>query len=156
MKSLFASLALAASLAAPVEVEAKLLPLEEPNKIEYTQSAQKLELNDGFQQIQYTQDNNQTTDEDLDDFGAAALFVLLVVLAVYFFPTTIAMGRKSNLTAAVLIVNLFLGWTGIFWIVALVMAVLPKAQAQTIIVQQSTDGRPNTTTTSGGVEKITY
>ncbi len=156
MKNLFASLALAASLAAPVEVEAKFLPLKEPNKIEYTQSTQKLEVNDGFQQVQYQEDSNQTTDEELGDFGAAALFLFLVALAVYFFPTTIAMGRKSNLTAAVLIVNLFLGWTGIFWIVALVMAVLPKSQAQTIIVQQSTDGRLNTTTTSGGVEKITY
>lgn len=156
MKKLLTSLALTASLVAPVEVEAKLLPLEESNKIEYTQSAQKVDLNEGFQQVQNTEDNNEVTDEDVEAFGVAMLLLLLVVVAIYFLPTTIAMMTGSSLVAAVFVVNLFLGWTGLGWIGALVMAVLPKQKNQTIIVQQSSDGTPNTATTPSGVEKIKY
>lgn len=141
MKKLFASLALAASLAAPVEVEAKLLPLEEPNKIEYTQSTQKLELNDGFQQVQYQEDNSEVTDEDVEAFGFAMLFLLFIALGIYFIPTSIAMMRGSNLTAAILVVNLFFGWTIIGWVGALVMAVLPKQKDQVIYINQNTEGR---------------
>ncbi len=155
MKKLFTSLALAASLAAPVEVEAKLLPLEEPNKIEYTQTTQKLELNEGFQQAQYTEDNNEVTDEDVEAFGFAMLFLLFIALGIYFIPTSIAMMRGSNLTAAILVVNLFFGWTIIGWVGALVMAVLPKQKDQVIYINQSSEGG-STTTTSGGVEKIKY
>ena len=155
MKKLFASLALAASLAAPVEVEAKLLPLDEPSKIEYTQSTQKLELNEGFQQAQYTEDNSEVTDEDVEAFGFAMLFLLFIALGIYFIPTSIAMMRGSNLTAAILVVNLFFGWTIIGWVGALVMAVLPKQKDQVIYINQSSDGGSNTTT-SGGVEKIKY
>ena len=141
MKKLFASLALAASLAAPVEVEAKLLPLEEPNKIEYTQSTQKLELNEGFQQVQYQEDNSEVTDEDVEAFGFAMLFLLFIALGIYFIPTSIAMMRGSNLTAAILVVNLFFGWTIIGWVGALVMAVLPKQKDQVIYINQNTEGR---------------
>ena len=141
MKKLFASLALAASLAAPVEVEAKLLPLDEPSKIEYTQSTQKLELNEGFQQAQYTEDNSEVTDEDVEAFGFAMLFLLFLALGIYFIPTSIAMMRGSNLTAAILVVNLFFGWTIIGWVGALVMAVLPKQKDQVIYINQNTEGR---------------
>lgn len=141
MKKLFTSLALAASLSAPVEVEAKLLPLEEPNKIEYTQSTQKLELNEGFQQVQYQEDNNEVTEEDVEAFGFAMLFLLFLALGIYFIPTSIAMMRGSNLTAAVLVVNLFFGWTIIGWVGALVMAVLPKQKDQVIYINQNTEGR---------------
>lgn len=141
MKKLFTALALTASLAAPVEVEAKLLPLEEPNKIEYTQSTQKLELNEGFQQVQYQEDNNEVTEEDVEAFGFAMLFLLFLALGIYFIPTSIAMMRGSNLTAAVLVVNLFFGWTIIGWVGALVMAVLPKQKDQVIYINQNTEGR---------------
>lgn len=141
MKKLFTALALTASLSAPVEVEAKLLPLEEPNKIEYTQSTQKLELNEGFQQVQYQEDNNEVTEEDVEAFGFAMLFLLFLALGIYFIPTSIAMMRGSNLTAAVLVVNLFFGWTIIGWVGALVMAVLPKQKDQVIYINQNTEGR---------------
>lgn len=157
MKKLLAPLLLSASLVAPVEIEAKSITIEEPTKIEYTQTATKLETPSEYQFVQATED--EWTDEDTEAFGAAMLFLLACAIGIYFLPTAIAMMRGSNLTAAVFIINLFLGWTGIFYIVALVMAVLPKGQKQqTIIIQQSSDGTANTTTTTtpGGIEKINY
>jgi hypothetical protein len=49
------------------------------------------------------------------------LIIVLVLLAVYFVPTLVAWGRKNH-TAAIFVLNLFLGWTVIAWVVALVMA----------------------------------
>jgi hypothetical protein len=46
----------------------------------------------------------------------------LVLLLVYFVPTIVAWGRH-RMTASVFVVNLFLGWTLIAWVVALAMAV---------------------------------
>jgi hypothetical protein len=43
-------------------------------------------------------------------------------LGLYFLPTIIAIVRKMPNTGSVFVVNLFLGWTFIGWIVALVMA----------------------------------
>lgn len=48
-----------------------------------------------------------------------AIFVLLG-LAVYFAPTFIVWGRKGSVS--IVLLNLFLGWTVIGWILALVWA----------------------------------
>ena len=49
-------------------------------------------------------------------------FILLAVMvAVYFLPTLIAMDKKN--ATQVFVVNLFLGFTFVGWVVALVMAV---------------------------------
>jgi hypothetical protein len=42
---------------------------------------------------------------------------------VYFLPTILAFARNKRDTAAILLLNLFLGWTMIGWVVALVWAV---------------------------------
>mgnify|MGYP001331189541 CR=1 FL=1 len=44
-------------------------------------------------------------------------FILLVV---YFIPAVVAFWRKKQNKAAILALNLFLGWTFIGWVVALV------------------------------------
>lgn len=49
----------------------------------------------------------------------------LLILALYIIPTVIAAVRHKNL-GPVLVVNVFLGWTFIGWVVALVMAVMDK------------------------------
>jgi NAD/NADP transhydrogenase beta subunit len=50
-------------------------------------------------------------------------FVLgLVGLALYFLPTIIAATRNTTKLAAVVLVNLLLGWSVIGWVVALVMS----------------------------------
>ncbi|MGH3428161.1 MAG: superinfection immunity protein [Bryobacteraceae bacterium] len=51
-----------------------------------------------------------------------AALSLIVLAALYFTPTIVAFGRKHE-TASVLVINLFLGWTFIGWVVALAMAV---------------------------------
>ena len=46
---------------------------------------------------------------------------ILLLAGAYFLPTLSAWSRKNH-TAAIFALNLFLGWTGIGWVVALVMA----------------------------------
>lgn len=49
------------------------------------------------------------------------LFILFVVsLVAYFLPTIMASSRDHNNTAAIFILNLFLGWTFVGWVIALV------------------------------------
>ena len=54
------------------------------------------------------------------------------ILALYFLPYINALGRKHRSAGAILIVNLFLGWTVLGWIIALSWScnsnVRPKVQ----------------------------
>jgi hypothetical protein len=55
-----------------------------------------------------------------------------VCLILYFLPTIIAMLRFRHNRAAIMVLNTFLGWTGLFWVLALVWAVSslpPNARA---------------------------
>jgi hypothetical protein len=51
--------------------------------------------------------------------GAAMLIILLMA---YFIPTVVANGRRHHNTMAIFVLNLFLGWTFIGWLAALVWA----------------------------------
>ena len=52
------------------------------------------------------------------------LAIVIGVLSVgYLLPTAIAVGRKRANTGAIFVLNLFLGWTIIGWVVALTWAV---------------------------------
>jgi hypothetical protein len=48
---------------------------------------------------------------------------MLALMAMYLLPTIVAGQRNTALTPAAIIVNLFLGWTFIGWVVALALAV---------------------------------
>jgi len=50
--------------------------------------------------------------------------VLLVVAAIYFLPTVVAAARHKHNTMAIFLLNLFLGWSGIAWVMALVWAAM--------------------------------
>lgn len=50
------------------------------------------------------------------------IIVIVILIALYFLPTVIAIGRKINKPAGVIAVNVLLGWTLIGWVAALVMA----------------------------------
>jgi hypothetical protein len=56
--------------------------------------------------------------------GAAVITLLLVVVGIglYFLPTVVAVTRKVTNQGSVLVVNFFLGWTFLGWVVALAMA----------------------------------
>ena len=63
-------------------------------------------------------------------FIGGASFLLsgfgLVGLLLYFLPTVVALRRKVPNSISVLVINLFLGWSLIGWVVALAMAVRTK------------------------------
>lgn len=54
----------------------------------------------------------------------------MLLLALYFAPTFVAFGRSHPHAASILILNLFLGWTFIGWVVALAMSVSGFQQRQ--------------------------
>ena len=54
--------------------------------------------------------------------GGAAFFVLIIGLAFYFLPSIIGAVRKVPNIGSVVVINFFLGWTLVGWVVALAMA----------------------------------
>ena len=56
--------------------------------------------------------------------GGAVVIVFLLILSIvcYFIPTIIAGIRHVPNTGSVVVINIFLGWTFIGWVVALAMA----------------------------------
>ena len=53
---------------------------------------------------------------------ALGVFVVLIALSIYFFPTSTAVRKQHGNLAAIFVLNLFLGWTFIGWVGALVWA----------------------------------
>lgn len=51
-----------------------------------------------------------------------SLWILALALLVYFAPTLLALHRGVTNRGSILVINLFLGWTLIGWVVALAMA----------------------------------
>jgi hypothetical protein len=61
---------------------------------------------------------------------------LLFMIALYFVPTMVAATRGHQSLGSILVINLFLGWTLIGWVVALAMAVGPaKAPVTKVVVR---------------------
>lgn len=54
--------------------------------------------------------------------GFAALLLVLVALAIYFLPWLIAVNRDHGNRGSIGVLNLFLGWTFLGWVIALVWA----------------------------------
>ncbi|MGZ3159564.1 MAG: superinfection immunity protein [Burkholderiaceae bacterium] len=50
------------------------------------------------------------------------IIVFSLILTLYFLPSFVAIGRDHHQTTAIAILNLFLGWTLLGWILALVWA----------------------------------
>lgn len=59
-----------------------------------------------------------------DGGGSAALgfFLIALLIGAYFIPTMVAVNRKHLSTGAICMFNLFLGWTFLGWVLALVWA----------------------------------
>ena len=58
--------------------------------------------------------------------GGAAAFGFILLAGLYFLPTIVATTRKVRHQGSVVVINLFLGWTLIGWVVALSMACRTK------------------------------
>lgn len=54
--------------------------------------------------------------------GSGAIVLFLVTLVLYFIPAIVASNRKHNNSGAIACLNIFLGWTGLGWIICLVWA----------------------------------
>lgn len=59
--------------------------------------------------------------------GKAILTVLTVITIGYFLPATVASYRRKRNTGAILVLNLFLGWTLLGWVIAFVWAMTKDA-----------------------------
>ena len=55
---------------------------------------------------------------------AEGVITALILLGVYFFPTIWAAHKHKKNTEAICILNLFLGWTLIGWVLALIWAAM--------------------------------
>ncbi len=69
----------------------------------------------------------------------ATYFILYLII--YFLPTLVALLFGSNRKGAVFVMNLFLGWTLIGWVLAFIWAVSPKQEHKNVIINNhvSTD-----------------
>jgi hypothetical protein len=65
---------------------------------------------------------------------AMGFLLIAVTLAGYFFPSIIAVCRGHHNTLAIFLLNLFLGWTGLGWLGALIWSA-------TAIVRRNADGQ---------------
>ena len=75
--------------------------------------------------------------------GFAVIIVIMGFIATYFLPTIIALILHKRNTLAIFLLDLFLGWSLIGWVIALVWAVA-KEKDQTIIIQNmNTQGGTN-------------
>lgn len=59
-----------------------------------------------------------------------ALIILVVSSCVYVIPSALAWATNSKYKEAVLVVNIFLGWTLIGWVVALALATVREEQTR--------------------------
>ncbi len=59
----------------------------------------------------------------MDNTGVLVVVMLLAVL--YFLPTIVAYARSATVRGTVTVLNIFLGWTVIGWVVSLAMAFGP-------------------------------
>jgi len=66
------------------------------------------------------------------------MLTILVITACYFLPSILARNRNNFLS--IFLLNFFLGWTVIFWIVALIWALSEPAPAQTVIIAAPAQG----------------
>ena len=51
------------------------------------------------------------------------LSTIIIAIGFYFLPAIVGYAKDKKNAGAILVLNLFLGWTGIGWIIALVWAV---------------------------------
>ena len=71
---------------------------------------------------------------------AAGLFLLgLVAIVVYFIPAAVGFARRKENRFAIFLLNLFLGWSLLGWVVALVWAVSKDKLPQAVIMQAGSE-----------------
>ncbi len=51
-----------------------------------------------------------------------AIFLIVLLLALYFLPSVVAVNRRHKNRTPIILLNLFLGWFVVGWVVALIWA----------------------------------
>lgn len=82
----------------------------------------------------------------------AAILVLLFVLAIYLIPTIIAFARGHASKWGIGVLNIVLGWSLVFWVVALIWSLSNKGQSQTTIVNVGSGNQYSVSQTSSKAE----
>jgi hypothetical protein len=77
--------------------------------------------------IRYASDVNRTKGGVVlasSSVGGAigAILIFIIVIGLYFLPSIVAVARKVTNQGSVAVINFFLGWTLVGWVVALAMA----------------------------------
>jgi hypothetical protein len=68
----------------------------------------------------------------------SSVFVFAAIVIIYFVPTGIAMSRQHRNTAAIVAINILLGWMLLGWIVALIWSLTDNVVAtQTVRIQMA-------------------
>ncbi|MGQ7947180.1 superinfection immunity protein [Flavobacterium sp. WC2509] len=75
-----------------------------------------------------------------------SITVIIIAVLIYFFPSVIAFSRSKSNTTAIVMLNLFLGWSFIGWIIALIWAVSKDRETQQIIVNNNSYSEYKTVT----------
>ncbi|MDD2318819.1 MAG: superinfection immunity protein [Geobacteraceae bacterium] len=65
--------------------------------------------------------------------GVGIVIALIFCIGFYFLPTMIGFSRKKENKIAILLLNLFLGWSLVGWVVALVWAVSKDKNYQVVV-----------------------
>jgi len=60
----------------------------------------------------------------MQNFTIFELLLVVLIFVIYFLPTLIAFLRKHKNSLAIFLLNLFLGWTVLGWVVSLVWSVM--------------------------------
>jgi Superinfection immunity protein len=71
-------------------------------------------------------------------------FLVLIGICTYFLPTFIAFSRNKSNKISILLLNVFLGWTLVGWIVALIWAVSNNENNTNVIINQQLNNGFNT------------
>uniref|UniRef100_A0AAU2VUL1 Superinfection immunity protein n=1 Tax=Streptomyces sp. NBC_00008 TaxID=2903610 RepID=A0AAU2VUL1_9ACTN len=58
----------------------------------------------------------------MSGLSIGVLLLIIVIVLAYFVPTVVAFARGVSNSGSILVLNLFLGWTLVGWVVALAMA----------------------------------
>lgn len=75
----------------------------------------------------------------MEDFYNLSLWIILIIFISYFFPSIIAIFKGKSNTTAIIILNIFLGWTFVGWIVALVWAFTVDTKSQTVVINNNSE-----------------
>lgn len=81
--------------------------------------------------------SNSNSNWLIGGFAGFMIVWVIVGIVVYFLPTFIAFGRKHPSRIVILLINLFLGWSVLGWLVALIWSFFDKVPAVTVAQETS-------------------